>query len=30
MNYWVVKGRPDENDFRAWLRPSKVDREKRG
>ena len=21
MNYWVVKGRPDENDFDAMLAP---------
>src|SRR4051794_8714513 len=25
MNYWIVKGRPAENDFDAWLRPKKLD-----
>lgn len=22
MNYWVIKGRPSENDFEKWLRPN--------
>jgi 5-methylcytosine-specific restriction endonuclease McrA len=26
MNYWVVKGRPSENDFDRWLRPERRDR----
>jgi 5-methylcytosine-specific restriction endonuclease McrA len=26
MNYWVVKGRPAENDFESWLRPKRRDR----
>ena len=24
-NYWVVKGRPSENDFEAWLKPGNRD-----
>jgi hypothetical protein len=26
MNYWIVKGRPAENEFEAWLRPGRPDR----
>jgi len=26
MNYWLVKGRPSENDFEGWLRPNRRDK----
>src|SRR6185295_8948891 len=26
MNYWIVKGRPSENDFERWLHPQRLDR----
>lgn len=26
MNYWIVKGRPSENDFEIWLQPNRLDK----
>ena len=26
INYWVVKGRPSQNDFEAFLKPGELDR----
>ena len=26
MRYWIVKGRPSENDFAKWLKPGREDR----
>jgi len=26
MNYWIVKGRPSENDFEDWLHPGRRDK----